>query len=211
MDAQGLTRKQSRAVDRDAIERLGIAGIVLMENAGRGCVDVMEQVGIAGPIAVLCGRGNNGGDGLVIARHLIVRGHTVTVSLLTPPEQLTGDARTNYEILSKLKDIRSVDGFDALRDETFDWYVDAILGTGAIGEPRSPFAETIRWLNNQTGKKLAVDLPSGLDCDTGEPSVATVRADHTCTFVAPKAGFPNPAAAQFLGKVDVLDIGVPRP
>lgn len=170
---------------------------------------------MAGPTAVLCGKGNNGGDGFVIARHLMVRGHAVTVVLLAPPEELTGDARINYDILAKLKGVRFVTGTDALLaksfDWPFDWYVDAILGTGANGEPRSPYAEAIRWLNDQSGKKLAVDLPSGLDCDTGVPSVATVRADHTCTFVGPKAGFTNSAATTYLGKVHILDIGVPSP
>ena len=211
MKTLGLTREQSRAVDRDAIERLGVAGVVLMENAGRGCVDVMERVGIAGSVVVFCGKGNNGGDGFVMARHLLVRGHTVTIVLLASPKELTGDARTNYAILSKIKGVRFETDTEALTTKKFDWYVDAMLGTGASGEPRSPYAEAIRWMNAQPGKKLAVDLPSGIDCDTGEPSAATVRAEHTCTFVGPKAGFSNPLVTPFLGKVHVLSIGVPPP
>jgi NAD(P)H-hydrate epimerase len=91
-----------------------------------------------------------------------------------------------------------------------DWIVDALLGTGARGEPRPPLDEVIRRLNRQDARRLAVDLPSGLDCDTGQVADATIRADHTCTFVAAKAGFRAETAREFLGQVHVLDIGVPR-
>jgi NAD(P)H-hydrate epimerase len=90
-----------------------------------------------------------------------------------------------------------------------DWIVDAMLGTGAHGEPRPPYDAAIDWMNAQSCKKLAIDVPSGLDCDTGQPAVHTVRADHTCTFVASKLGFTQPAAKQFIGRVHVCDIGVP--
>jgi NAD(P)H-hydrate epimerase len=89
------------------------------------------------------------------------------------------------------------------------WIVDALLGTGATGDPRPPLDIVIEWINAQPGKKLAVDVPSGLDCDTGEPSAHTVRADHTCTFVAMKIGFMQPAAKPFVGEIHVCDIGVP--
>lgn len=91
-----------------------------------------------------------------------------------------------------------------------DWIVDALLGTGTSGDPRPPLAGIIERLNACRAKKLAVDLPSGLDCDTGIPGTPTFRADHTCTFVAPKVGFANPAAKEYLGTVSVHDIGVPR-
>ena len=90
------------------------------------------------------------------------------------------------------------------------WIVDALLGTGASGPPREPFATAIRAINSASALRLAVDLPSGLDCDTGEPGDPTVQAHHTCTFVAPKTGFGNPAAAPYLGHVHILDIGAPR-
>jgi NAD(P)H-hydrate epimerase len=97
---------------------------------------------------------------------------------------------------------------DGVRKDA-DWLVDAMLGTGAKGEPRPPYDAAIDWMNAQLCKKLAVDLPSGLDCDTGQPAHYTVRADHTCTFAAMKTGFTQPAAKPFLGTVHVCDIGLP--
>src|SRR5262249_54042062 len=95
------------------------------------------------------------------------------------------------------------------RRDHVDWLVDALLGTGAVGDPRPPFDTGIDWMNAQPTKKLAVDVPSGLDCDTGEPSAHTVRADHTCTFPAIKIGFMRPRAKAYTGVVHVCDIGVP--
>jgi NAD(P)H-hydrate epimerase len=89
------------------------------------------------------------------------------------------------------------------------WLIDAMLGTGAVGEPRPPFDAAIDWMNAQPARKLAVDVPSGLDCDTGQPATHTIRADQTCTFAAMKIGFTQPSAKPFTGTVDVCDIGVP--
>jgi len=209
MDVPQLTRSQSREIDRRAIEDYGIPGLVLMENAGRGCVDVLERLGIDGPVVILCGKGNNAGDGFVIARHLEIRGHACRVLLLSPPAELRGDAAANYAILEKTN-VRIVNSSDQLDATGNDWIVDALLGTGAQGDPRPPFDAAIDWINAQPAKKLAVDVPSGLDCDTGQPAAHTVRADHTCTFAAMKIGFEQPAAKPFTGAVHVCDIGVPR-
>ena len=217
-----LTREQVRKIDRRAIEELGLPGIVLMENAGRGCVDVLERVGIGGPVVVLCGRGNNAGDGFVIARHLAVRDYECRVLLLAPPATLAGDAKINFDVLLKLQ-IPHIDlspnaaDAEALVSALDDygagaaWLVDAMLGTGAQGEPRGPFDVAIDWLNRRSTKTqaMAVDVPSGLNCDTGQPAKHTVRADHTCTFVAEKIGFRASEAQVYLGRVHVLDIGVP--
>ena len=174
MDEIVLTRDQSRAVDRRAIEEFGFLGLVLMENAGRGVVETLERLGIDGPVVVLCGSGNNAGDGFVIARHLEIRGHEVRVMLLISPEKLTGDALTNYTILTKTNvPIRKLttDG-RPIRQQLDElgtgaaWIVDAMLGTGARGEPRPPLDEAIDWLNDQPGRKLAVDVPS---VELGEP------------------------------------------
>jgi NAD(P)H-hydrate epimerase len=203
-----LNREQSREIDRRAIEQLRISGCVLMENAGRGCVDVLERLGIAGPIVVLCGKGNNAGDGFVIARHLVVRGHDCRVVLLRPTDELRGDAAANHAILVHL-DVKFISSPAELNAIRVDWVVDAMLGTGATGEPLAPFDKAIDWMNAQGCKKLAVDVPSGLDCDTGQPAAHTVRADHTCTFAAMKVGFTQPSAKPFTGTVHVCDIGVP--
>ncbi len=231
-----LTRNQCREIDRRAVEEYGIASLVLMENAGRGCVDVLEQLGIDGPIVILCGKGNNAGDGFVIARHLEIRGHTCRVLLLSPPHKLRGDAATNFAILQKA-DVPIIDlvvgagrasagsgdprttspPTDTVLIKQLDehahnaaWLIDALLGTGAVGNPRPPFDTAIDWMNSHSAKRLAVDVPSGLDCDTGQPSIHTVRADHTCTFAAMKIGFTQPATKPCTGTIHVCDIGVPR-
>jgi NAD(P)H-hydrate epimerase len=210
-----LSREQVRQVDRRAIEDCGIAGLVLMENAGRGCADKLCQLGVSGPVVICCGRGNNAGDGFVIARHLDLRGCEVRVLVFGDPSDLRGDAATNFSILAKCDvSLHVVSASEETNWESaFDgaqWLVDALLGTGSRGQPRPPLDRVIQRLNQQQSLRMAVDLPSGLDCDTGEPSPTTFRADHTCTFVAAKIGFSSPAAAEFLGQVHVLDIGAPR-
>ena len=207
-----LTRDQVRNVDRQAVDELGISSLVLMENAGRGCADVLCQIGVTGPVVICCGKGNNAGDGFVIARHLDLRGYRVKVLLWSDPEALGGDAATNYRVLSKTKVPVLVLGDDhrKLVDELIgaDWIVDALLGTGAKGAPRSPLDHVIHHLNGFTARKLAVDVPSGLDCDSGAPAESTFRAHHTCTFVAQKPGFLQEHARPYLGQVHVLDIGI---
>jgi NAD(P)H-hydrate epimerase len=183
-----------------------------MENAGRGCVDVLERLGIDGPVVILCGKGNNAGDGFVIARHLEIRGHECRVLLLGRSEELRGDAATNFAILRKtsVPIVEQPDDFDTHGHDAA-WFVDALLGTGAQGEPRPPFDAAIDWIDARPAKTqaLAVDVPSGLDCDTGQPAIHTVRANHTCTFAAQKVGFMQPAAKGFTGTVHVCDVGVP--
>lgn len=214
---ESLTRQQARDFDRRATEELGIPSIVLMENAGRGVVDVLlRREATPRTVFILCGKGNNGGDGFVIARHLALRGVNAKVALLAPPNELQGDALTNYRIFVRshlpLVDLSQVDYLREVLDREAmgtDWLIDALLGTGAHGEPREPYRTVIEWMNRQQAQRLAVDVPSGLDCDTGKASAATVRAEVTCTFVAPKVGFTNPAASEFLGELDVVDIGIP--
>jgi NAD(P)H-hydrate epimerase len=166
---------------------------------------------------ILCGKGNNGGDGFVMARHLGISGVSVQIALLASPADLTGDAKVNFEIARRLDlpiaDLAGSVDLDRSLDKLAlgaDWIVDAMLGTGAFGEPREPYRAAIEWVNRQSARKLAVDIPSGLDCDTGKPSAATIRADATCTFHAPKVGFLQPTAAEFLGDLHVVSIGIPQ-
>ncbi len=211
-----LSAYWARKIDERAINEYGMSGLVLMENAGRGCADLLERLVIKGPVVICCGKGNNAGDGFVIARHLELRGHPVQVLLWCEPEQLRGDAAFNYEIL-RLAETPLI-ACPGRVDATWikqqlngaDWIVDALLGTGTTGAPRPPFGAVIEILNQSPAKRLAVDLPSGLDCDSGQPSARTIRADHTATFVAPKSGFRAPQARPYLGIVHVLDIGAPR-
>ena len=211
-----LSRQQVREVDRRAIEQYGMSGLVLMENAGRGVVDKLFQFGIAGPVVICCGKGNNGGDGLVIARHLDLRHQQVKVLLLCDPQELSGDALSNYQILAKT-DVEIEVFAGPFDDERFaaslprsGWIIDALLGTGARGEPRPPIDAALAAMNAAKARKLAIDLPSGLDCDTGESAETTFKAEHTCTFVAAKSGFHEARAQPYLGVVHVLDIGAPR-
>jgi NAD(P)H-hydrate epimerase len=187
-----------------------------MENAGRGCADLLCQQGIDGPVVICCGKGNNGGDGFVIARHLDLRGYDVRVLLFCDPADLSGDAAANYKTIEAaglpIGCCPEID-YESWLQEQFagaDWIIDALLGTGARGEPRPPLDLVLRQINAHAAKKLAIDLPSGLDCDTGKCAASTFRADHTCTFVTAKAGFRATDARAFLGVVHVVDIGVPR-
>lgn len=211
-----LNRQQVREIDRRAVEEYGMSSLVLMENAGRGLADTLGMLGVGGPVEICCYKGNNSGDGFVLARHLDVRHLVVRVALWCKPAELTGDAATNFEILAKTG--VPIEVFGSLHDEQrltallsdADWIVDALLGTGAVGDPRPPLDAVIDQLNAHTAPILAVDLPSGLDCDTGVASRHTIRASHTCTFVAHKPGFLIAESKQYTGHVHVLDIGAPR-
>lgn len=220
-----LTRKQVRAFDRLAIEAYGVPGVVLMENAGRNAAEVVldvlvDELGVAphaGRVAVLCGGGNNGGDGYVIARHLHVWGLHVTLWAAVDPDGLKGDAAVHANIARRLKlDLQPLTEPGHLDAAAGAWrgahvVVDALLGTGFEGEVRPHLAAVIGRLNATRGPVVvAVDVPSGLDCDTGAPANATVRAGVTVTFVDRKAGFDAPAAAPHLGRVVVADVGVPQ-
>jgi len=214
-----LTREQVRRVDAVAIHELGIPGVVLMENAGRNAADRIAEVvrrTAADRVVIFCGTGNNGGDGFVIARHLRNRGFTVRVYLAGEAERLTPDAQVNHGILQAMG-VTIHPAVDAgtvamaigeLRGA--DVVVDALLGTGFQGDVREPLASLIEGING-TAKAavVAVDVPSGLDCDTGRPCNATIRADLTVTFVADKVGFATETARQYTGEVVVADIGAP--
>lgn len=214
---ESLTREEVRRLDRYAIETLGIRGVVLMENAGRNAADAIEELlGVAAgkSVGIVAGAGNNGGDGYVIARHLMLRGAEVTTFLLAAPEKLRGDAAVNFRILRDLGGrIRLAAGAegDRLAEELrrFDLVVDAVGGTGIRGPLRGEQAAAVEQINAAGRPVVAVDIPTGLDCDTGEAPGAAVKAVMTVTFVARKKGFDAPAAAGYTGEVRVADIGIP--
>jgi NAD(P)H-hydrate epimerase len=212
-----LTRNKTRAIDRFAIERLGVPGVVLMENAGRLCADAVGDF-LHGPagrkVAICAGGGNNGGDGFVMARHLSMRGAEVAIFLLSPAEKLSGDAEINYRIARNLGlDIREVGpaGLAGLSKDLsgFDVVVDAIGGTGICGALRGDIALAVEQINAAARPVVAVDIPTGLDCDTGKADGPAVRAKLTVTMVARKKGFDAPESAEFTGEVRVVDIGIP--
>jgi len=211
-----LNRDQSRLIDRLAIDEFGMTGLVLMENAGRGCVDKLIELGVDGPVIICCGKGNNAGDGFVMARHLQIRGYQVEVMLAAGPQHLRGDALADFQILEKYKVFmremssdEDQSGFIKFFKEA-DWIVDALLGTGASGEPRPPIGRLIQLVNAQDARRMAIDIPSGLDCDSGKAANNTFRADHTCTLVAAKPGLLLPESRPYVGQLHVVDIGVPR-
>lgn len=214
-EKRSLSRDEVRTVDRKAIERYGLPGIVLMENAGQGAAALLLEREASGPVLICCGKGNNGGDGFVIARHLDAAGCEVRLLLVCPVEELSGDASTNAEVARRsglsmhvLPEPVEPQWLDD-RFRGADWIVDALLGTGTRGGIRPPYDAVIEAINRTPASVLAVDLPSGLDCDTGRPLGPCVRADITVTFVAEKKGFGSETASEFTGQVHVVGIGAP--
>jgi NAD(P)H-hydrate epimerase len=212
-----LSRDESRALDRRAIDLFGVPGVVLMENAGRGMAELLRALGVRGAVVVCCGGGNNGGDGFVIARHLDNAGVRVRVHLFAAPEELKGDAAVNYRVLLGTDAAVTAHTGEQVPETlaaelaTADWVVDALVGSGQRGPLRPPLDGVAAAINASGARVLAVDIPSGLDCDTGQPlGPATVRAHHTATVAAPKKGFAGPGAAAWLGCVHVIDMGAPR-
>jgi NAD(P)H-hydrate epimerase len=248
-----MTREEVRAVDRWAIETLGVPGVVLMENAGRSCAELVKDKlkHISTPkICIFCGTGNNGGDGYVIARHLINSGFKVTIVLCGDRDKVKGDAKINLDILERLGE--PIERLDLLgsyipsqnvtlseakglisskkeiprcaRNDTLcsdvsdqvknfaadaDMIVDALFGTGLTGQLSDEFKSLIGSINVLDRSILSVDIPSGLDCDTGLPLGAAIKATYTVTFVAVKKGFVAASdASQYTGEIFIASIGV---
>lgn len=213
------TADEMRQIDRIAIEEYGIPSVVLMECAGRGVVDVIasESENIVGAnVVVLCGGGNNGGDGFVIARHLVNRGANVMVFLTVEKTSIRGDALVNFKILQKMElaieELLSVDHVSHVQKklEQADVIVDALLGTGLRHDVKSPLRELIVATHLSSGLKIAVDIPSGMSADDGAILGEVFRADHTVTFGYAKLGLVTDPGARYVGKLHVVDIGIPR-
>ncbi len=243
-----LSRQEVRQLDARASEEFALPTLILMENAGRGAAAwLAELVAAVPPIAggrpfsppasrqapdvprgpalpkvlILCGPGNNGGDGAVVARHLDAWGFSVRVIWFARGDQLRGDAAVQWAILDK-SGVEQSTWYDAHPGETefdggelaavcsnADWLVDGLLGTG-LSRPVEGLLHTAIELMNGSGKPIfALDLPSGLDADTGQPLGVAVRACATATFVAPKLGFAAAGAVDYTGAVAVIDIGLP--
>ena len=212
-----LSRDEVRGVDARAVDEFGMSTLVLMENAGRGAAKLLRgRLGPQSRVMILCGPGNNGGDGAVVARHLDVWGVSVRVVWFADPAHLRGDAAVQFRILeragieqSSWQADRDVAGLDALIAGA-DWMVDALLGTGLTRPVEGTLRAAIEAINRSGKPVLALDLPSGLDTDLGTPLGIAVRATLTATFVAPKLGFTAPGASAYLGAVSVIEIGVPQ-
>ncbi|MCL4131610.1 UNVERIFIED_CONTAM: hypothetical protein GTU68_006285 [Idotea baltica] len=185
-----------------------------MENAGRGCAEeLLRRHALAHHksalnVVILCGPGNNGGDGFVIARHLYNSGANVKVVLPAPIEKTKGDAKTMLSVIQQMKiPIQLQSELRHLVTLPTTWIVDAMLGTGAQGNLREPLAKVSQFSNSVPAKRMAIDIPTGLNADSGNADANSFRADVCCTFVARKPGFNQPAAQAILGDVCVIDIG----
>jgi len=214
-----MTKERVRAVDAWAINEIGIPGVVLMENAGRSCAEFIrgKLADAAKPkVCIFCGVGNNGGDGYVIARHLINVGFGVTVVVCGDRTKIKGDAKINLDILDRMG--FSVDQLNPADDDVgarvkkftaeADLIVDSIFGTGLSGQVRDDYRRLIESINASGCPVLAVDIPSGLDCDTGMPLGVAVKASWTVTFVAVKKGFTCAQAEKYTGEIFVASIGI---
>ncbi|MBM4032585.1 MAG: NAD(P)H-hydrate epimerase [Planctomycetes bacterium] len=215
-----VTREEMREIDRKAIEHYGIPALVLMENAGRGAAEealrLYRERGLTGPALVFCGAGNNGGDGFVIARHLANAGLEVRIFCCFDRARADRqrEAGVNLTICERMelpiRDVLRLEDVAGLRGELVPGalIVDAIFGVGLSQPPREPQAALLRALDEARLPTLAVDVPSGLDADTGQPLGLALRADVTATMACPKAGFRGPGAA-CVGRLAVVDIGMP--
>lgn len=218
---KACTREQVRELDRRAMDEYGMPGVILMENAGRGAAEVaVEMLGdpMKKRVVIFCGKGNNGGDGFVVGRCLHNRGAAVEFVLACPPEEIDPwtDAGINFQIALKMGFHLHLAAADSGRFEAAgleraaDLIVDALLGTGLAGDVREPYLSLIRLINAADKPVLAIDIPSGLDCDTGRILRAAVRATRTATFVLPKTGFSLAEGPAQVGQVTIVDIGVPK-
>lgn len=218
MQLRPLSREEVRSIDRIAAHDYGLPTLVLMENAGRGAAEWLRQLAPPAPsrIFIACGSGNNGGDGAVVARHLEVWGHEVRLRWFADMSRLSPDAAAQHAILDHagldqafLPGTLDPGTLDSLLADS-DWIVDALLGTGLTREVDGPLRHVIEALNRSGKPILSLDLPSGLDADRGLPLGLAVKAQATATFVAPKLGLVQPAAAPYRGQVRTIEIGVPR-
>ncbi|MCU0658215.1 MAG: NAD(P)H-hydrate dehydratase [Polyangiaceae bacterium] len=212
-----LGREQMRAYDRHAIEVRHVPGLILMENAGRGAADVLGRLrplpGL--DVVLVCGAGNNGGDGFVVARHLLARGARPHVFLTGSSEQVMGDARVNLDAYIDLGGLFTQIDTEPLLPSLqralagAPLVVDAVFGTGLARPIQGLLAAVVGAINEATGLVVALDLPSGLDADTGMPLGVCVRAHHTVTFGHYKVGLFTPEGARLAGQVQAVDLGVP--
>ena len=215
-----MSREEVRQVDSWAIQEIGVPGVVLMENAGRSCADLIREklAAVERPrVCIFAGAGNNGGDGYVVARHLLNAGIDTAVVLCGDRRKVQGDAGINLAVLERLGHAPelldpgdpNVAGRVAALAGHADMIVDALFGTGLQGRLREPHRALIETINALDRPVLAVDIPSGLDCDTGEPLGAAIRAAYTVTFVAVKKGFvASPDATAYTGELYIASIGV---
>lgn len=211
-----VTAEEMRRIDRHTIEQIGIPAMVLMENAGReiagevlSVIHERRRPADAERWLVLAGKGNNGGDGFVAARHLRQAGVEAEVALAEPADRLGGDARAQYDIASRLG-IRCYEAAEGIDWQRYTGVLDALLGTGTAGAPREPYAGLIREANASGLPIVAADIPSGLDADTGAVNDPCIRAERTVALAFLKRGLAQYPGAEAAGRVSVRIIGIPE-
>lgn len=213
-----VTADQMQALDRQTIDEFGIPSRVLMENAGRGATHAFLQRiygNKPGKVGVMAGRGNNGGDGFVMARYLFQKGYDVTVYLLATADKVKGDAEQNLQLLKAscvpVIEIPDAEHFHSQQAgmRHIAYWIDAILGTGLNSDVKGFFRQIIDFINDLKRPVFAVDIPSGLNADTGQPCGTSIQASATATFAFAKIGHIIQPGAQLCGEVDVIDIGIP--
>jgi ADP-dependent NAD(P)H-hydrate dehydratase / NAD(P)H-hydrate epimerase len=202
--------EQMRGVDRWAIDQCGVPSLDLMERAGQGVAAAVERICPDGLIAVVCGKGNNGGDGLVVARLLREHGRAVSVITFAQADEISADAQANLARLPGTPPLplQSADATSAL--EASAVIVDALLGTGFEGSPRGAVAQAIEAIGARQAPVLSIDVPSGVDASSGVVEGVAVSAVATVTFHAPKPGLWVHPGKRHAGEVQVIDIGIPR-
>ncbi len=210
-----INARQAKALDVKAKEKFGISTLVLMENAGRGVAEeAIKMLRGKKSMAIFCGKGNNGADGFVAARHLLIQGIRPDIFLIGSINEVVNEARENLEILLKLKQKIFEITEENLspvknRISRYALIIDALLGVGLSGEVRGIFSDLIGIVNSTKAKILSVDIPSGLDATSGEVLGCCVKADKTVTFVAKKRGMIYGEGKKYCGDVLIRDIGVP--
>ena len=213
-----VTASEMQQMDRKTIKSFGLPGKVLMENAGRGATGIfLKAFGDLSTqkVGIMAGRGNNGGDGFVMARYLAQKGIRVTVFLLSRPAMIKGDAAGNFKLLAPLGipvyELPDRDSFSrrktALRSQ--DVWIDAIFGTGLNSDVKGYYKQVIDTINRSNKPVFSVDVPSGLNTDTGQPCGACIRAHTTATFAFAKTGHLLYPGATYSGKLEIVDIGIP--
>ncbi len=213
-----LTAEQMRNADRLTMEA-GIPGRVLMESAGRGAARIFLNLfkeNLQGKAGIACGCGNNGGDGFVVARYLKAHGVEPVVYLFGNPEKLAGDARANYELLGpmgiRIQTLATESDLAGARTEMagIGAWVDALFGTGLKENLRGIYPGVIETINSFNRPVLAIDIPSGINSDTGQPSPVAIKAEVTVTFGHPKPGHVMPPGFEYTKRLHVIDIGIPE-
>ncbi|MFC1501200.1 NAD(P)H-hydrate epimerase [Elusimicrobiota bacterium] len=205
---KAISASKMREIDSKASTMYGISSLILMENAGREIALAAESKG-ARNIVVFCGSGNNAGDGFVAARYLFNKGYKVALVLVKAPSSLKNEALANYNITQSLKiETRNFDKTIELNH--FDIIIDGLLGTGITGEVTGNIRDAIEYINSSKKTVISIDIPSGVNADTGEILGIAVKADTTVTMAVAKTGLLSDSAKNYVGYLEIADIGIPK-